>query len=83
MKKVLILSLVLMLVLAACGKSGDSAAPESTAAPEQSATDTSAPGGYRSRRKESDGSSRSSQCRERIRKLSGYDVRLQRRRVCR
>ena len=45
MKKVLILSLVLMLVLvlAACGKSGDSAAPESTAAPEQSATDTSAP----------------------------------------
>ena len=32
-----------MLVLAACGKSGDSAAPESTAAPEQSATDTSAP----------------------------------------
>ena len=43
MKKILVLSLVLMLVLAACGKSGDGVVSESTAAPEQSATDTSAP----------------------------------------
>ena len=43
MKKILVLSLVLMLILAACGKSGDGVVSESTAAPEQSATDTSTP----------------------------------------
>ena len=43
MKKILVLSLVLMLVLAACGKSGDGVVSESTAAPEHSATAAKTP----------------------------------------
>lgn len=51
-----------MLVLAACGKSGDGVVSESTAAPEQSRNRYKRSCGYRSRRKDPDGSSQRSQC---------------------